>query len=102
MSSLSNDIFDKLLVLVEGDHIPMDHNANAAYRIYYSFKSFLSAKDVDNPITAKKERRILLKSPSSEKQHLILLTTEEKAPCIDFFFKRCKGESARKLNEEDR
>ncbi len=92
-------MFEKLLLLVDGDHIPFksrDAIEKKAYRVYYKCKSSLSCEIVENPITGKTEKRIFFHTNDKE---LIVLKSEEKVSCIDFFYKRCKAESARKLKK---
>ncbi len=48
--------------------------------------------------TGKAEDRILFHTNDKK---LIFLKSEERVSCIDFFYKRCKAESAKKLSSND-
>ena len=95
---MSSEVFEKLLLLVDGGHIPFksrDIVSKKAYIVYYRFKRSLSCGSVENPITGKTEKRIIFHTDKK----LIVLKSEETVSCIDFFYKRCKAESARKLKK---
>ena len=100
ISALPPNVFNKLLHIVDGECIPRkerDDVDRRAYRIYYSMKGSLTADDIEMPLTGNIERRLLLHTPGEQK--LIILRKEECVHCIDLYYKRSKGESARKLKK---
>ena len=52
---MSSEVFEKLLLLVDGGHIPFksrDIVSKKAYIVYYRFKRSLSCGSVENPISS--------------------------------------------------
>ena len=101
LSSLSCEVHDKLLHILDGGHIPTkdrDASDKRAYRVYYPFKSFLSSNMVKNPLSGVMEKRVIYHPQSGDPdRRVIVLKASEKNPCIQFYYDRCKAESARKL-----
>ena len=87
ISALRDNVFDRLLHIVDGECIPKrerDVIDRRAYRIYYSMKGSLSADDIEMPLTGNTERRLLLHTP--EEQKLIILREDECLQCIDLYY----------------
>lgn len=53
-----------------------------------------------NPISSEKEDRVMFAVPPM-KEKTILLRSEEVNACVEFFYKRTKGDCARKLKRVD-
>ena len=69
-----------------------------AYYYFYTFRDSLSVGEVHHPVTGKVETRILYEDLQTA-QKVIALQLEEKRECIEFYYKRAKGEGARKLKK---
>ena len=69
-----------------------------AYYYLYNYRQFLEVRDIENPLTAMKEKRIIFQSSQSTLP-IIVLKNSEKIDCIKFFYERTKGDGARKLKK---
>ena len=102
MSCIPNEVYRILSDIVKGKFIvskDRDKACKKAYTYFYKYAKCLSVKTVQHPVTSAKEERILFTNAGTDSCPLIVLCAEEKAECIDFFYRRSKGDSARKLKK---
>ena len=82
--SVSEDVYSALMQILDGVHTPTyERNVHhkAAYRI--ASRRVACIGTVTNPLTHKKEKRILVNSKSGHQ--VILLKTSEVRSCINFY-----------------
>ena len=98
--SVSDDVHQNLIYLLEDNHVPTrDRTApmKKAYYYRYTYRDYLSVCQVSNPLTSQIEMRLLFQDGNSDK--VIVLRTEEKRRCIALIYDRSKGEGARKIKK---
>ena len=94
--SVSEEVYSTQISILDGTHFSTStRNAHhkAAYRIFS--RRIASVEMVTNPLTRKKERRVIVNSISGHK--VILLKKSEVRSCINFYITKCKGLGARKV-----
>lgn len=101
ISSIPEVVYESLLQILQGNHIATSKRTkeiSKAYYYYYAFRDSLSTRVIKNPVTGVVEMRIMYEDLKTN-QYVILLKSEEKGACIEFFYKRAKGECARKIKK---
>ena len=90
-----------LVQILQGNHVvtrKRTKEISKAYYYYYAFRDSLSTREIKHPVTGAVETRIMYEDLKTNQQ-VIVLQCEEKGACVDFFYKRAKGESARKIKK---
>ena len=100
--SIPQEVYAHLIQILQGHESVVTRKRTKvikrAYYYYYAFQDSLSARVIEHPVTGSVETRIMYEDLTTN-QELIVLQTEEKSACIDFYYKRAKGESARKIKK---
>lgn len=99
MQCVRSGVHSALLCILKGQTIPKKKRSTddiAAFRIKHKRQLDLSAQWVKNPLTGKKEERVLVKSDHDGHQ-LILLKKNEVESCVNLYHSKYKGAGVRKL-----
>ena len=96
---MRSGVYSALLQILKGRSIPKKKrnlDEIAAYRIKHKPHLTICVNTVKNPLTGKKEERVLVTDDQSEIKK-ILLKKEEMEDCVKFYHGRYKGCGGRKL-----
>ena len=78
--------------------VPVKERDEQTYYYYYNYSKQLSVSTKYHPVIGPKaEERVMF--TSSDGKQSILVKCDEKERCIEFFYRRTKGDCARKLKK---
>ena len=96
---MRSGVHSALIHILKGKSIPKKDRSTdeiAAYRIKQKTGLNTTVDVVRNPLTGKREERVLVRADQDEIK-TILLKNEEMETCVKVYHKKCKGAGTRKL-----